>query len=106
MARSVAIGIQNVVSNFEDSFLVNNLVTVKDPPVLSLERIRRAIAIGVLESGGRRYTYEDEVNEVTNILLNCIACSYQRIAGGADENAALTELVDLESELAIVDLES
>ena len=83
LARSVPIGIQNVVSDFEDSFRANNLEAVKDTPVLPPERIRRAISTGVFEGGGRRYSCEDEACEATNMLLNRIADTYQRIAGGS-----------------------
>jgi aspartate/methionine/tyrosine aminotransferase len=56
---------------------------VKDTPVLPAERVRRAIATGFFEGGGRRYPCEDEVREATNLVLNRIADTYQRIAGGA-----------------------
>jgi len=36
LARSVPIGIQNVVADFEESFRANNLQVVKDTPVLPL----------------------------------------------------------------------
>ena len=49
LARSVTVGIQNVVDDFEVSFRVNNLKAVKDTPVLSLDRVRRAIATGVFD---------------------------------------------------------
>lgn len=58
LARSVPIGIQTVLSDFEDSFRANNLEAVKDTPVLPPERVRRAIATGVYEGGGRRYPCE------------------------------------------------
>ncbi len=83
LARSVPIGIQNVVADFEESFRANNLDAVKDTPVLPPERIRRAISTGVFEGGGRRYPCEDEAKEATNMLLNRIADTYQRIAGGS-----------------------
>lgn len=83
LARSVPIGIQNVVTDFEESFRANNLQAVKDTPVLSPERVRHAIATGVFEGGGRRYPCQDEVREATSLLLNRIADTYQRIAGGA-----------------------
>lgn len=83
LARSVPIGVQNVLSDFEDSFRANNLDAVKDTPVLPPERVRCAIATGVFEGGGRRYPCESEVQEATNLLLNRIADTYQRIAGGA-----------------------
>ncbi|MBK5104364.1 MAG: ParM/StbA family protein [Burkholderiales bacterium] len=83
LARSVPIGIQNVVTDFEESFRANNLEAVKDTPVLPPERIRRAIATGVFEGGGRRYFCDDEAKEATNMLLNRIADTYQQIAGGS-----------------------
>ncbi len=82
-ASLLGIGIQNVVSDFEESFRANNLEAVKDTPVLTPERIRRAIATGVFESGGRRYSCDEETKEATNMLLNRIANTYQRIAGGS-----------------------
>jgi hypothetical protein len=83
LARSVPVGIQNVVSDFEESFRANNLKAVKETPVLSPERVRRAIVTGVFDGAGRRYPCEKEVKEATNMLLNRIADTYQRIAGGA-----------------------
>lgn len=83
LARSVPIGIQNVVSDFEESFRMNNLEALKNTPVLSPERVRRAIAKGYFEGGGRRYPCKQEVEEATSVLLNRIASIYQRIAGGA-----------------------
>ncbi|MFC1879345.1 hypothetical protein ACFLZW_05480 [Chloroflexota bacterium] len=83
LARSVPIGVQNVMSDFEDSFRANNLEAVKDTPVLPPERVRRAIATGIFEGGGHRYTCENEVQEATSMMLNRIADTYQRIAGGA-----------------------
>ena len=83
LARSVPVGIQNVVADFEESFRASNLQAVKDTPVLPAERVRHAIAKGVFDGAGRRYPCEKEVKEATNILLNRIADTYQRIAGGA-----------------------
>ena len=83
MARSVPVGVQNVVADFEESFRANHLQAVKDTPVLPPERIRRAIVTGVFEGAGRRYPCEKEVKEATNMLLNRIAETYQQIAGGA-----------------------
>lgn len=81
VARSVPIGIQNVVSDFEDSFLAYNLEAVKDTLVLPPEGIRQAIATGAFEGGERRYPCEDEAKEATIMVLNRIANTYQRIAG-------------------------
>ena len=72
-----------MAADFEESFRANNLQAVKDTPVPPPERVRRAIATGVFEGGGRRYPCEDEVQEATSLLLNRIADTYQRIAGGA-----------------------
>jgi hypothetical protein len=83
LARSIPIGIQNVVADFEESFRANNLQAVKDTPVLPAGRVRKAIASGVFEGGGRKYPCEKEVKEATNLLLNRISDTYQRIAGGA-----------------------
>lgn len=83
LARSVPLGIQNVVADFEASFRANNPQAVKDTPVLPPERIRRAIVTGVFEGAGRRYSCEKEVKEATNMVLSRIADTYQRIAGGA-----------------------
>lgn len=83
LARSVPIGIQNVVADFEESFRANNLQVVKDTPVLPPDRVRKAILTGFFEGGGRRYPCETEAREATNVLLNRIADAYQKIAGGA-----------------------
>ena len=45
--------------------------------------MRKSIATGVFESGGRKYPCEKESREATNLLLNRIADTYQKIAGGA-----------------------
>jgi hypothetical protein len=83
LARSVPIGIQSVITDFTESFRANNLQAVKDTTVLPPERIRKAIATGIFEGGGRLYNCEKDVQEATNLLLNRIADTYQRIAGGA-----------------------
>lgn len=83
LARSVPLGIQNVVADFESSFRANNLQAVKDTPVLPPERIRRAIVTGVFEGGGRKYPCDKEAKEATDMVLSRIADTYQRIAGGA-----------------------
>jgi hypothetical protein len=72
-----------VPENWEESFRANNLKAVKDTSVLPPERVRRAIVTGVFDGAGRRYPCKKEVKEATNMLLNRIADSYQRIAGGA-----------------------
>lgn len=82
LARSVPIGIQNVLTDFEESFRSNNLEVVKETPVLPPERLRKAITNGVYEGGGQKYPCENEVKEATNLLLNRIADTYQRLAGG------------------------
>jgi hypothetical protein len=51
--------------------------------VLPPDRVRKAIATGVFEGGGRKYPCEHEVREATNLLLNRVGDMYQRIAGGA-----------------------
>jgi hypothetical protein len=83
LARSVPIGIQNVMADFAESFRANNLHAVKNTPVLPPERIRKAIQTGIFEGGGKRYNCAKEVDEATTVLLNRIADTYQRIAGGA-----------------------
>jgi hypothetical protein len=83
LARSVPIGIQNVLVDFEESFRSNNLDAVKDTPILPPERLRRAITTGIYEGGGRRYPCENEAKEATSVLLNRLVDTYQRIAGGA-----------------------
>jgi len=37
----------------------------------------------VFEGGGKKYTCDQEVEEATSLMLNQIADTYQRIAGGA-----------------------
>jgi hypothetical protein len=54
LARSVPLGIQTVIQDFEESFRANNLEIVKDTPVLPPDRVRKAIASGVFIGGGRR----------------------------------------------------
>ena len=83
LVRSVSLGIQNVVTDFEESFRAHNLQAVKNTPNLPPERIRKAIMTGVFEGGGHKYPCEQEVKEAMNLLLNRIGDTYQRLAGGA-----------------------
>jgi len=83
LARSIPLGIQSVLVDFEESFRSNNLVAVKDTPVLPPDRVRKALITGVFEGGGKKYPCEQEVEESTSLMLNRIADTYQRIAGGA-----------------------
>ena len=83
LARSVPIGIQSILVDFEDSFRANNLAAVKDTPVVPLDRVRKAIASGVFEGGGKKYSCDREVEEATSVMLNRVGDTYQRIAGGA-----------------------
>jgi hypothetical protein len=73
LARSIPIGIQVVLTDFEESFRANNLEVVKNTPVLAPERLRKAISTGVYEGGGQKYPCEDEVKEATNMLLKRLA---------------------------------
>lgn len=83
LARSVPLGIQSVISDFEDGFRTNNLEVVKDTSVLPPDRVRKAISTGVFEGGGRKYPCENDVYEATSLFLNRFADTYQRLAGGA-----------------------
>lgn len=83
LARSIPLGIQSVLADFEESFRSNNLEAVKDTPVLLTARVRKALITGVFEGGGKKYPCEQEVEEATSLMLNRIADTYQRIAGGA-----------------------
>ena len=83
LARSVPLGIQSVIHDFEESFRANNLEIVKDTPVLPPERVRKAISSGVFEGGGRKYPCDQDVEEATSLFLNRFADTYQRLAGGA-----------------------
>jgi hypothetical protein len=83
LAQSIPIGIQKVVTDFEESFRANHLELVKDTPVLSPGRVRKAIATEIFEGGGRKYPCKEEVEEATSLFLNRFADTYQRIAGGA-----------------------
>ena len=83
LARSIPIGIHQVISDFEESFRANHVELVKDIPVLPPARVRRAIATGVFEGGGKKYPCGEYVNEATSLFLNRFADTYQRIAGGA-----------------------
>ena len=83
LARSVHLGIQSVINDFEESFRANNLEIVKDTPVLPPDRVRKAIAMGVFEGGGKKYPCEQDAEEATSLFLNRFADTYQRLAGGA-----------------------
>ena len=83
LARSVPLGIQSVISDFEESFRANNLEVVKDTPILQPDRVRKAIASGVFEGGGQKYPCQQDVDEATSLFLNRFGDTYQRLAGGA-----------------------
>lgn len=83
LVRSVSLGIQNVISDFEESFRAHNLQAVKNTPTLPPERVRKAILTGIFEGGGQKYPCEQEAKEAMNLLLNRIGDTYQRLAGGA-----------------------
>ena len=83
LARSIPLGIQSVLADFEESFRSNNLEAVKDTPVLPPDRIRKALITGAFEGGGKKYSCEREVEEATSLMLNRVSDTYQRIAGGA-----------------------
>ena len=73
LARSVPLGIQSVISDFEESFRVNNLEIVKDTPILPPERVRIAVSTGVFVGGGREYPCQQDVDEATSLFLNRFA---------------------------------
>ena len=81
--RAKAIGIQEVVANFERSFRSNNRDVVRSTPTLPPDRVRDAIASGVFVGGGRQYDCENEAREATSVLLNRLGDTYQNLAGGA-----------------------
>jgi hypothetical protein len=83
LARSVPLGIQSVINDFEESFRANNLEIVKDTPVLPPERVRIALYSGVFIGGGQEYPCQQDVDEATSVFLNRFADTYQRLAGGA-----------------------
>lgn len=83
LARSIPLGIQSVLVDFEESFRSNTLEAVKDTPVLPPDRVRKALLTGIFEGGGKKYPCKPEVEEATSLMLNRIADTYQRIAGGA-----------------------
>ncbi len=82
LARSVPLGIQSVIDDFEESFRANNLEAVIDTSNLPPARVRRAIATGIFEGGGKEYNCAADVEEAIILFLNCFADSYQRLAGG------------------------
>jgi hypothetical protein len=83
LARSVLLGIQAVIRDFEESFRANNLEIVKDTQVLPPDRVRKAISTGVFVGGGQKYSCDQDVDEATSLFLNRFADTYQRLAGGA-----------------------
>jgi hypothetical protein len=80
LARSVPLGIQSIISDFEESFRAKNLEIVKDRPVLPPDRVRKAISSGVFEGGGRKYPCEQDVEEAISLFLNWFPDTYQRFA--------------------------
>ena len=83
LARSIPIGIHQVISDFEESFRASHVELVKDIPVLPPARVRKAIATGIFEGGGQKHPCGEYVGEATSLFLNKFADTYQRIAGGA-----------------------
>jgi hypothetical protein len=78
-----AAGVQNVVSDFEECFRANNIKAEKGTPLLPHDCIRKAIATGIFIGAGRKIPCEKKATEATNLPLNKIADTYQRISGGA-----------------------
>ena len=70
LARSIPIGIHQVLYDFEESFRANHVELVKDISVLPPARVRRAIATGVFEGGGNKYPCSEYVTEATSLFLN------------------------------------
>ena len=67
LTRSVPLGTQSVIADLEESFKAYNLKAVKDNPVLTVlspERVRKAIATGVFEDGGRKYPCEYDALQI------------------------------------------
>jgi hypothetical protein len=83
LARSIPLGIQQVITDFEESFRANNMEVVKDISVLPPAKVRQAITTGIFEGGGKKYPCGEYVNEATSLFLNRFADTYQRVAGGA-----------------------
>jgi hypothetical protein len=83
LARSVPLGIQTVIQDFEESFRANNLEIIKDTPVLPPDRVRKAIATGIFNGDGQKFPCEQDVEEATSLFLNRFADTYQRLARGA-----------------------
>jgi len=83
LARSIPLGIQSVLADFENSFRSNNLEVVKDAPVLPPDRVRKALITGTFEGGGKKYPCKQEVEEATSLFLNSFSDTYQRLTGGA-----------------------
>lgn len=80
LARIIPLSIQSVISDFEESFNVNNREIVKDRPVLPPDRVRKAIYFGDFEGGGRKYSCEQDVEEATSLFLNRFTGTYKRFA--------------------------
>jgi hypothetical protein len=51
LARSIPIGIQQVISDFEESFRANNMELVKDISMLPPAKVCQAIGTGIFEGG-------------------------------------------------------
>jgi hypothetical protein len=83
LARSISMVIHQVISDFDESFRSNHVELVKDIPVLPSTRVRQAMAASVFEGEGKKYPCGEYADEVTSLLLNRFADTYQRIAGGA-----------------------
>lgn len=83
LARSVPIGSQSVISDFEESFRAKDLEIVKDTTVLLPGRVRQAIITDVFEGGGRKNPCEQDIEEASSMFLNRFADTYQRLAGVA-----------------------
>jgi len=79
LARSIPLGIQSVINDFEETFKANNHEIVKDSPVLPPDRVRKAIVTEVFEGGGQTIDCSEDVDEATSIFLNRFADAYQRV---------------------------
>jgi hypothetical protein len=67
------LGIQTVIFDFEKSFRANNLEAIYDASVLPPDRVRKAIATGVFNSGGQQCDCSEDVEEATSLFINRFA---------------------------------
>lgn len=75
LTRTLSLGIQSVLADFEESFRSNNLEVVMDTPVPPPQRVRKPHIAGIFEGGGKKYPCEQEIHKSSRKSFTARSCS-------------------------------